>query len=190
MIDGASLTAVRGQFRRRLVAIGCLHVLVTVVVLFALYTANDPLESAFSDSSVGRTVQNACLLGFLGSLLYFSRKCYIYLITDKMQRLVNALVEKDSPDLVAQALVTQLTGYYLYLATRPLAGLIVGPLIVMFVVAGLLTLGTTSAGNIGVSVAGTFIVYVASFLAGYSSSDLFDYLSRLGSKLIRKIDVD
>ena len=81
-------------------------------------------------------------------------------------------------------------GYYIYLSTRPIAGLIIGPLLLMAVLAGLTTFTKPSIGvEVSVSAAGIYLIYVVSFIGGYSSSDLFDYFSSLGAKLISKIDI-
>jgi len=135
-------------------------------------------------------VLNAGLLGLTGSLLYFSRKVYSYLISDKFARILN----QDSPGRVAgeftEDIRTRLWGYYYYLGVRPLAGVVIGPLITLFVMAGLATFANASAGcELGVSKAGNYVVYVVSFLGGYSSSDLFDYFSVLGARAIKRLDI-
>lgn len=192
MATATDISDFRRRFRRWMVTIGCIHVALTGAVFTSLVAANSPIGESFTNFSVGKTLTNACLFGFLGSLLYFSRKCYIYLITDKFNQILTASKNDDDPkEILSEILQTRLVGYYLYLATRPIAGLVVGPLIVMFIFGGLLTLGSSNqTEGIAVSATGTFVIYVSSFLAGYSCSDLFDYLSKLGSKLIKRIDIE
>jgi hypothetical protein len=181
----------RAQFSRWLVLIGLAHSLTALVVLLTIYWTNVPFDSFLERTGIGALLVNCALIGFLGSLLYFGRKCYLYLITDKFDRSIrpNRIREGDGDgpqDLVS----SRVAGYCLYLATRQLAGLVIGPLIALVIVGGLVTLGAPSSSREpALSRAGTMIVYAVSFLGGYSSSDLFDYVAKMGAKLIRRMRI-
>lgn len=175
--------------RKVLVLIGIIHVVLILVTLSLLYELNlkDNGEVLLASNKV--VMINASLLGFLGSLFFFSRKVYIYLITDKFSRLVQAPKENNS-DYDNNKVKSMIIGYYIYLSTRPIAGLIIGPLLQMFVLAGLTTFSKTAVSpEVSISLAGMYLIYILSFIGGYSSSDLFDYFSTLGTKLIKKIDL-
>jgi hypothetical protein len=131
---------------------------------------------------------NAALLGFLGSLLYFSRKVYVYLITDKFHRVMHeqGLAQPVGGEDV-QRFRNALIGYYVYLSLRPMAGFVIGPLLLMALYAGLTTLSVPATGaEVAISSAGAYLVYFVSFVGGYSSSIMFDTMSELGRKLLRR----
>jgi hypothetical protein len=178
-------------WRRSLVLIGLGQLIAAVATLWLLCrlnSANGLMEEPVSNWT---PLVNSALLGFLGSLFYFGRKVYVYLITDKFGRIKesqggSAGATEEAVDRLRGALV----GYCIYLSTRPLAGLAIGPLLLMAVLAGLMTFSPSPSGSrVAVSVAGTCLIYFISFVGGYSSSDLFDYLSGLGAKLARRIQV-
>ncbi len=59
----------------------------------------------------------------------------------------------------------------------------IGPVIAMIFLGGLTSFGKTSGFNTGsLSIAGVYVIYLLSFVGGYTSSDLFDYLSTVGEK--------
>jgi uncharacterized membrane protein YwzB len=193
MIQGITVTSIADihqRFRRILIVIGCFHIVVIVLTFWALFELN--LRAHEQEATlVNRVVMlNSSLLGFLGSLLYFSRKVYTYLISDKFNRVIHdqGLGNQEAKDV--DRLRSVILGYYLYLSTRPIAGLIIGPLLFWSVLAGLTTFAKpVFDSEIAVSKAGTYLIYVISFLGGYSSSDLFDYCSSLGGKLIGKLEL-
>jgi hypothetical protein len=139
---------------------------------------------------------NVCFAGFIGSLLYFSRKAYVYLITGKVERIVAALTTDnslgpllDSSVPLEERLRSRLIGYYVYLIARPLGGFAIGPLVTMAILGGLLTLSrSATASSATLSNAGIYIVIVVAFIGGYTSSDLFDYLSKLSARLMSAKD--
>jgi hypothetical protein len=177
-----------------LICICVLHTLIVICLCLALYALNvrSPDELSFVGSS--RTLWvNSSLIGFIGSLLYFSRKAYVYLITDKLYRIAEESVALASGEKVAAGGVavevykTKLSGYYLYLIARPVGGLIIGPLITMIFLGGLTTLtinSTISAQSL--SSAGMYAVFVVSFIGGYTSSDMFDYISKSGARILAR----
>lgn len=177
--------------RRCLVLIGLGHTILVIVTLWALYGLNLKNDAGDLTSSNRAIMVNASLLGFLGSLLYFGRKVYIYLITDKFRRVLQDRgITMPNSDEDLDKLQSVITGYYIYLSIRPIAGFVVGPLLLMAVLAGLTTLSNPFHGSeITMSTAGMYLIYVLSFIGGYSSSDLFDYFSALGSKLVSKLDI-
>jgi hypothetical protein len=126
------------------------------------------------------------LFALLGNVIYFSRKCYVYLITDKFVKLADGT----SPGASASSdhLSRVLTGYYLYLIFRPISGIAIGPILYMLVVSGgLITFAGVHVGNsITLSVGGKYLICAASFLAGHASSDMFDYFSWVAASRIRK----
>lgn len=164
--------------------------IILVVTLWIVYKLNLTTTET-SLPSTNKIIINASLLGFVGSLLYFSRKVYLYLITNKLHRIAKELkIDPDSGTQETESFKSVAIGYYIYLSTRPLAGFVIGPILVMFVLAGLTTLSRSPDGSeMTLSKAGIYLIYVVSFLGGYSSSDLFDYFSNLGKKLIGKLDV-
>lgn len=133
---------------------------------------------------------NSGLMGLLGSLLYFSRKAYVYLITDKVGRIFveaqksKVTVEREESELDVSR--SQVNGYLLYLFMRPLAGVAIGPLLVMTILAGLSTIGRGEVSPKAISPTGIVLVLVFSFIGGYKSSDMFDHFSQMGSKFIKK----
>jgi hypothetical protein len=67
---------------------------------------------------------------------------------------------------------------------------VIGPLLLLVVLAGLTTFSTTASGSeVTVSIAEACLIYFISFVGGYSSSDMFDYLSILGGKLAEKLQI-
>ena len=110
----------------------------------------------------------------------------MYLITDKYSRIAEEVDAGGAQN--AERLATRLSGYVLYLSTRPIGSIVVGPLIVLAIMAGLTTLvNRESEKVVSISASGIYLVYFASFICGYSSSDLFDYFSALGGRLVRRI---
>jgi hypothetical protein len=177
------MSALEKSFRTRLVWIGIFHTIATVLVLVVLYTMNAGRIGSIALFDLERLLSNAALLSALGGLLYFSRKTYTYLITDKLGRVTGSGVE--------EKVQTQITGYTLYLCTRPVGAIVVGPLIVLAVLAGLTTLVARSGtASVAISEPGMYLIYFVSFIGGYSSSDLFDYFSALGSRLIKRINLN
>lgn len=185
-----SFSEIYRSSRKSLVLIGMAHVVLVLGTLWLIVELNLRLGQGLSLSNNKMIMVNASLLGFLGSLLYFSRKVYVYLITDKFRRLMQEKEGRGNNDNNVDKFRTQIIGYYIYLSTRPVAGLIIGPLLLMFVLAGLTTFSRASTEcEVGVSTAGIYSIYVVSFIGGYSSSDLFDYFSNLGGRLISKLDM-
>lgn len=162
-----------------------------IIILWLLYQFNLKGNEGILPTSNKMIMINASLLGFLGSLLYFSRKVYSYLITDKFHRLMQDQEKTTaSKDDDLDRFKSIVMGYYIYLSTRPIAGFVIGPLLLMFVLAGLTTFFKPIPGaEVAISTAGVYLIYVVSFIGGYSSSDLFDYFSNLGGRLISKLDV-
>jgi hypothetical protein len=181
-----------------LVTIGFYHAVMTLVVMRELYMINLTDAGTFSFGDGERNLwANSGLLGLLGSLLFFSRKTYVYLITNKLIRIedeVEADARKRGHDANVDKIVlyqARLIGYYLYLIVRPLGGAAIGPLTAMIILGGLSTLSKTSSANAGtLSAAGIYIIYLFSFIGGYTSSDMFDYLSKAGSRFVAKAKLD
>lgn len=186
-----SLSEIYRSYRRSLIIIGVTHILFVILTIWALYELNLRGEKADLDLSSKMIIINASLLGFLGSLLYFSRKVYSYLISDKFHRVlqdkgVSATDANSDIDKVKSIV----SGYYIYLSTRPIAGIIIGPLLLMFVLAGFTTFYKPASGTqLAMSTSGIYLIYIVSFIGGYSSSDIFDYLSNLGKRIISNIDL-
>lgn len=178
-------------WRRNLVLIGLGQLIVAVATLWLLYKLNSAKGLTGELVSSWTVLVNSALLGFLGSLFYFGRKVYVYLIADKFGRILES--QSGSASVTGEALDrfrAALVGYYIYLSTRPLAGLVIGPLLLVAILAGLLTFSPSPSGSHAVvSVAGTCLIYFISFVGGYSSGDMFDYLSSLGAKIARKIQL-
>jgi hypothetical protein len=65
---------------------------------------------------------------------------------------------------------------------------VIGPLLVMIALAGLSTVGRSEVSATAISPTGFVLIMVLSFVGGYKSSDMFDQFSRMGAKLIRKVD--
>ena len=184
------LSEIYRSYRVGLIFIGSIQPIVLVITLWALYELNLAANQT-GLPSINKIIINSSLLGFVGSLLYFSRKVYLYLITDKFHRLATEYkIETDIKEQDNERFKSIVMGYYIYLATRPVSGFVVGPVLVMFVLAGLTTFSKAANDTeMGLSQAGVYLIYVISFLGGYSSSDLFDYFSNLGKKLRAKLDV-
>jgi hypothetical protein len=125
---------------------------------------------------------NSVLFGLAGSLIYFSRKTYVYLITSK---LYNIVVDSEPDNTSKHQLV--LTGYYLYLIFRPFVGIIIGPLIFMMASIGLVSFvkSQVQVSN-EFSKTGEYFIYLLSFFSGHASSDMFDYFSKLAKKITVK----
>lgn len=120
---------------------------------------------------------NSCLLGFIGCVIYFSRKSYVYLITNKLSKTVQ---NEASIDCARSTLI----GYYLYLIFRPFVGLVIGLLFFMLISTGIVSF-MKSAINLetDISTSGKYFIYILSFLAGHTSSDMFDYFSKVAKKI-------
>ena len=193
MIDSLS------QLRRRSTwwfSIACVyHTVLAVACIAGLARVNAPgVLPAPVNVTASQLWLNSALLGSLGSLLYFSRKAYVYLITDKVGRLhteaLKATVPAETPsvDTALDIVSAKINGYILYLFMRPLAGVVIGPLLVMTILAGLSTIGRGEVAPSAISPTGVILVLVFSFIAGYKSSDMFDHFSKMGTKLIRNAD--
>jgi len=170
----------RKQYVRWLVGIGFFHMALLLAAGVAVYGANRA-QLASINVPTGALWTNVSLFGFVGSLLFFSRKVYVYLITDKIGRVLQSFdtIEADSRVRAAMA------GYFWYLVWRPFVGLVVGPLVTFIVLGGLNTIAKSeTSGTLALSVAGICVIYVLSFVGGYTSSDLLDYLSKTGGKLL------
>ena len=128
------------------------------------------------------------LLSFAGSLIYFSRKDYVYLITAKFGRVLQTIrATESSPEAATESLKSAVSGYYCYLLFRPLAGALIGPVLYMIVVSGLVTFGKPSiVPEAGVSQAGKYLLFTLSFLGGHAASDIFDYFSWLARESVAK----
>lgn len=174
------MSSLRMKVTRNLVLIGILHTILLVTTGVVIYRINEAQLSGQAVPS-GELWANVALFGFIGSLLYFSRKVYTYLMTDKVGRVVSDLAVKGGDDAVDAAMV----GYYWYLAVRPLVGLAIGPLVTFIVLGGLNTIAKAeTAGSLALSDAGICAIYVLTFVGGYTASDLLDGLSRIGGRLI------
>lgn len=138
-----------------------------------------------TDSIKSITIINSSLFGLLGTLIYFSRKCYVYLIENKFGKLIREI--NNSNESSIEYLKNILTGYYLYLTLRPIVGVIIGPLIYMLVVTGLVVFikGSIFDGK-EISQSGRLIIYLVSFLGGHTSSDLLDRLSKFAKQIVIK----
>jgi hypothetical protein len=168
------------------------HTIFLLLSGYMLYTINlTGAGSVLAAQDTGTFWVSTALIGFSGSLLYFSRKTYVYLMTNKISRIKSELEVGDAATLsdasTEERYRARLTGYYVYLAVRPVGGLAIGPLVTMIILGGLTTLSKTANLNASaLSAAGVYIVYVFSFIGGYISSDLFDYLSRTGGRILTK----
>ena len=150
--------------------------LLSVFILFYILNFTDLLPT------VSHKLINSVLFGFAGSLIYFSRKTYVYLITSKLYKIIEP---SDSVNITQQRLV--LTGYFLYLIFRPFVGIIIGPLIFMLSSIGLVTFVKTQVQSAAeFSKTGEYFIYLISFFSGHASSDMFDYFSKLAKKIIIK----
>ena len=129
------------------------------------------------------TVVNAALFGYLGTLVFFSRKCYVYLITKKLTKSLKESINSNQDSV--NDLLSVIRGYYLYLLFRPMVGLVIGPLLFMFVVTGLVTFMKTSVEvNTEISRSGRYLIYIVSFLGGHASSDLLDRFSTMAKQIV------
>ena len=169
------------------------HTALAVACIFGLGRVNSPgiLPDPVNVTS-SQLWFNSALLGAVGSLLYFSRKAYVYLITDKVGRLhmeaSNSVRNSEitTADETLDIVAAKINGYILYLFMRPLAGVVIGPLLVMTILAGLSTIGRGEVAPSAISPNGIILVLIFSFVAGYKSSDMFDHFSKMGGRLIRK----
>lgn len=120
---------------------------------------------------------NSSLFGFVGCVIYFSRKSYVYLITNKLSK---SIENECNVDCARSTLV----GYYLYLIFRPFVGLVIGLLFFMLISTGIVTF-MKSAINIetDISTSGKYFIYILSFLGGHTSSDMLDYFSKVAKKI-------
>lgn len=154
--------------------------LLTFVLLF-IYNATqlNLLNIGYS------VIFNSSLFGFAGCLIYFSRKSYVYLITNKFFKIVcDITMNKETDDYVISNIIY---GYYLYLTLRPFVGLIIGPIIYMLVLTGLITFMKASISmDTELSRSGRYIIYFLSFIGGHASSDILDYFSKLAKKIVEK----
>ena len=169
------------SFRKSLIRICLLHSILffgTAVVLAAVF-----LEAkSFTDlEAVEKFWVSIVLFGFAGALLYFSRKCYVYIITDKYKRI---LADSDNKDSSARE---KAMGYYAYLTLRPFGGIAIGPVAAMLILGGLSTLSKNDGGQgvANLSDAGRYLIMLAAFVGGYTSSDLFDALSTFGKNALK-----
>jgi hypothetical protein len=177
-----------------LIGICTLHSLLVVVLCVAIFRINLPESGDFSLVASSRALWlNSSLIGLIGSLLFFSRKAYVYLITDKLYRISEAngmptrAADHASPRIDLDIYRTRLAGYYLYLIARPIGGLVIGPFVTMILLGGLTTLSASASIEAkSPSVAGMYLIYVLSFAGGYTSSDMFDYVSKQGARLLAK----
>jgi len=187
------------QLRRRSTwwfSIACIyHTVLAIACIAGLARVNAPgILPEPANVTATQLWLNSALLGSLGSLLYFSRKAYVYLITDKVGRLHTEALKAAAPaeipsvDTALDVISAKINGYILYLFMRPLAGVVIGPLLVMTILAGLSTVGRGEVSPSAISPTGIILVLVLSFVAGYKSSDMFDHFSKMGTKLIGKAD--
>jgi hypothetical protein len=173
-----------------LVLIGVAHTGLVLTSIYCIYRINISEAGLPSFGDTQQTLWvNTALFGFIGSLLFFGRKAYVYLITDKFCRVeADILAERGvDPALVEGRLRSRTIGYYMYLSLRPLGGIVIGPIVAMLILSGLTTLTKSAAMNASsLSPAGLFLIYLFSVVGGYTSSDMFDYLSKIGSRLKSK----
>jgi hypothetical protein len=173
-----------------LVLIGVAHTGLMLTSIYCIYRINISEAGLPSFGDTHQTLWvNTALFGFIGSLLFFGRKAYVYLITDKFFRVEADIVAERgvAPALVEGRLRSRTIGYYMYLSLRPLGGIVIGPIVAMLILGGLTTLTKSAAMNASsLSPAGLFLIYLFSVVGGYTSSDMFDYLSKIGSRLTSK----
>lgn len=195
--ESSGVTAVYRRGRRVLIVLGAMHMVLAGSSCGLFFWMNLNPGETFDQESMGYVMLNSAVIGLVGSLLYFSRKSYVYLITDKFGRIIvengfgiEAVEEGTVRFIDLDKYKTILSGYYLYLAARPWAGVVIGPVLTMIVLAGLTTFSTFEAdGGVVLSEAGTYLLYVFSFVGGYSSSEPFDYFSKLAGNLIERIEI-
>lgn len=169
---------------RKVITIILIFQIFLLLLTFALLFINNATQLKLVD--IGNPViLNAAFFGFAGCLIFFSRKSYVYLITNKFLKIVSDnTMSKETDDYVISNIIH---GYYLYLALRPFVGLIIGPLIYMLVLTGLITFMKTSISmDTELSRSGRYIIYFLSFIGGHASSDILDYFSKLAKKIVEK----
>lgn len=171
---------VRKQFNRNLTLICVLHTLLFVFSSALLSFAQLRMLPHPLNEDVPAFWTAVCFAGLIGAFLYFGRKCYSYQIGDKFDKIIEGAPNEE----VGAA---RIGGYYLYLLLRPFAGIAIGPIAAMVVMGGISTISsqTTSAGPQSVSDVGRYIIYLAAFVGGYTSSDLFDGLAKFGKSVLR-----
>lgn len=154
-----------------------------IMSLIALYMVNISKNILFPGELT--VIINSSLFGFLGSIIFFSRKSYVYLITNKFFKILDDNFKKKN----INAILNTIRGYYLYLIFRPLVGLVIGPILYMLAITGLITFMKTSV-NIGteISRSGRYLIYIISFLGGHASSDVLDYFSKIAKSIVIKND--
>ena len=176
-----------------LIFCGACHMVLFFICILGLYYINFPSGDNLLHPRVNSEFwKNGSLLGATGSALYFSRKAYVYLITDRVVSLQRRATEEiDSraegrEKFVIRSTENRIYGYIMYLTLRPFGGFVIGPLVSMIILAGINTFGSSNVSNAGdISSRGIYLIYVFSFIGGYTSSDMFDYFSRLGSRFSR-----
>ncbi|WP_299927811.1 hypothetical protein [uncultured Pelagimonas sp.] len=168
------------KFNRNLSIICIFHSLMCIFTICLIAAANLRLIPIPISTDAAVFWFTVSLIGLVGAFLHFCRKCYTYQINDKYSKLED-LSDDDS------ALESRVSGYYLYLCTRPLAGLSIGPVTTMIILGGLSGI-SSAAGESGLSSlseAGFYLIYLSSFVGGYTSSDIFDALSKFGQSALR-----
>lgn len=166
------------KIKRNLTLIFIYQSILLLLVFLIFYLLNCTTLITFGNNKL----LNSVLFGFAGSLVYFSRKTYVYLITSKLCKIIE---NSDSENCTKQQLV--LVGYYLYLIFRPFVGIIIGPLIFMLASIGLVSFVKTQVQvSTEFSKTGEYFIYLLSFFSGHASSDMFDYFSKLAKKIIVK----
>ena len=167
------------KFNANLTKIAVLHSILSIVAMVLVGVVNIRLGflSLLSDAAIFWIT--ASLIGLVGAFLNFSRKSYVYQITAKYDRIAN-----DTED--SSSIPSKISGYYVYLIFRPSAGLTVGPITAMIMLGGLSAISKVSGetGLSSLSETGHYVIYLGAFVGGYTSSELFDALSKFGSKII------
>ena len=176
--------------RKVFVAIGCIHLVLLVGCLLLVWQHYLDVIFLHTDDRL-LIAQTTAIVSLIGGLLYFSRKVYSYLISDKLGRLAREFSKESAGDENAlhSSIKNSVMGYYFYLGTRPIASVVVGPILLLLVMGGMTTFSKTGTDT-EFSHAGTILVFALSFIGGYSSSNLFDFFSRLGDKLIDRMGLD
>lgn len=166
--------------RKVLTVIFICQIILTLIVFASLFSYNVFYYNLFNEEL--HVIVNSALFSFAGSLIYFSRKSYVYLISNKFYKLVrDRSADADTDD---GSLSNTIRGYYLYLTLRPIVGLIIGPLIYMLIITGLITfMKTTITSNAELSRSGRYFIYFLSFISGHASSDILDYFSKIAKKI-------
>jgi len=169
--------------RRWLIRIGCLHaalLLSNCGIIYVIGALNWPNVQAHI-----RPLLISALFGLLGSTLYFSRKCYVYLITNKLAKVIRENRKQEGGETDANNV---LCGYYMYLILRPIAGIAIGPILYMLAATSVITIAGKSVGSDSdISQSGRYLIYTFAFLGGHAASDMFDYFSWMArSRLTRK----